>query len=98
MSEEAFLLVIARLSREGMWWHHHCLYDIIRLRATLRGEELPVTSTPQRWHEQAGGWSWILFELLVRPDAISCEICLEIEAYLPKTVDIKLQTWLFRDL
>ncbi len=59
----ASLDVVVRLARDGMFWHHHALFDVIQLTAEAGGKPIPSSVLPNRWHEQAGGWSWILFRL-----------------------------------
>ena len=95
--EERSLFVSAILSRDGIYWHHHALFDIVLVHGSLNSEDLPVRTTPSRWHEEAGGWSWILFEIPLVGSDFAREISLEIEAYLPKSVDMNLRAWLFKD-
>ena len=91
------LLTLAMVSRDGICWHHHALFDIIRLRASLNSENLQVSPNPSRWHEQAGAWSWIVFQIPLSQSSAGRQISLEIDVYLPRSVTIKLETWLFRD-
>ncbi|MDO8686089.1 MAG: hypothetical protein Q7J78_05395, partial [Clostridiales bacterium] len=95
--EPRTILIGASLTRAGIYWHHHALFDIIKLKGTLNEKELAFQSTPHRWHEEAGGWSWILFELLLDSESSARNVTLEIEAYLPKSVDLKLDVWLYKD-
>jgi hypothetical protein len=90
----AELIVAARLSRDGMAWHHHALFDVIRLEAEVDGQPKPAAVLPNRWHEQAGGWSWILFRLPLEPGA--GQVSLRVQACLPETVDIGFEAWASR--
>lgn len=90
------VLLAATLARDGVCWHHHALYGIVRLAATVDGEPLPVHATPHRWHEEAGGWSWILFRLPLQPGP-ACRIALSLETDLPETVETACSVWLFSE-
>ncbi len=93
---KATLLVSCKLSRDGVYWQHVKLHQIVGVKAVIEGESLPVSSTPDFIHQQAGGWSWILFEIPLAQCDDSRVVSLQIEASLPETVDIDSQTWLFR--
>ena len=94
LPEGGTLLVPAQTQRAGVAWHHHALFELIRLRASINGEPLSFTTTPSRWHEQAGAWSWILFEAALTPrNNENCAI-VEIESILPGSVNIETRVWL----
>jgi len=95
-SAPASLILTARLSRDGVYWHHRAVHDLVRAKAAIDGAELPVTSTPNQWHMQGGGWSWILFrfQLPETRDHAAAAVSLQIEQYLPRTVTADLKTWL----
>src|SRR5581483_3363179 len=92
----ARLIVAAQVSRDGVFWHHRALFDIIRLQATLDGHPVDVATTPQRWHEQAGGWSWIAFSIALDAADQPARLDLEARACLPRTVSLEWQAWLVR--
>jgi hypothetical protein len=94
----ATLDVIVRLSRDSVFWHHHALFDIIQLTAEVNGEAIPPTHIPNRWHEQAGGWSWILFRLPLDARTIASQVQLHVRAYLPASVDAQFEAWLWQDI
>jgi len=87
MQTAGALLLICQTARDGIFWHHHALYDIIIPRLTVNGAVLETSSTPHRWHEEAGGWSWILFDAQV-PAGGAGDAELEVSAYLPDGVDV----------
>jgi hypothetical protein len=87
---DSSLLLICRLARDGVHWHHHALYDIILPKVTIGGEPVDLRSTPHRWHEEAGGWSWILFEAPVRESSLPRTATFEITAYAPASVDLSV--------
>jgi hypothetical protein len=89
------LLLMAQLARDGTAWHHHALFDIVRLVARTGSRELPMRTAPERWHEQAGGWSWILFTIPLEPGA-QRTVSLEVDTYLPASVAATWQAWLYR--
>ena len=92
------LFIVARLARGGIHWHHRAPCDIIHLKAALGGVSLPIPSSlPNRWHEQAGSWSWLLFELGLDSSDVSAAVTLEIETCLPESVNAEFAAWLFRD-
>jgi hypothetical protein len=91
------LLVVAQVSRDGVYWHHRALFDIIRLQATLNGQPVTVATTPRRWHEQAGGWSWITFSIALDPADQPAHVDLEVRVCLPRSVSLEWQVWLVRD-
>ncbi|HWE64173.1 MAG TPA: hypothetical protein VHB98_20880 [Chloroflexota bacterium] len=93
----ARLVVAAQVSRDGVFWHHRALFDIIRLRAVLDGQPLAVTTTPYRWHEQAGGWSWIAFCMALEPSDRPTRLELEARVCLPHSVALEWQAWLLQD-
>lgn len=93
----ARLVVAARVSRDGVFWHHRALFDIIRLQATLDGQPVAVATTPHRWHEQAGGWSWIAFSTELPPGAQPGRLDVAAEVCLPQSVTLEWQAWLTRD-
>jgi hypothetical protein len=97
LDEKRALLVIARLSRGGVFWHHHAIFDIVRLTVGSGYEHLPFRATPDRWHEQAGGWSWILFEVPLHKSSKGRQLSLDFQAYLPESVDVEFQVWLYQD-
>ena len=88
---------IARLSREGVFWHHHALFDVLQLEVALDGRTIPSTHMPSRWHEQAGGWSWILFRIPLPASASPAQLTLKVRAYLPASVDVGFEAWLCRE-
>jgi hypothetical protein len=96
-SAAARLVLTAQLSRDGVFWHHHALFDIVTLQATLDGEPLVVATTPRRWHEQAGGWSWIAFSLALPPAGETAHLELEARACLPHAVGLDWQAWLVHE-
>jgi hypothetical protein len=97
LEQDRTLLVSAVLSRDSIFWHHAALFDILKLRVTSGGSELFVKTTPDRWHEEAGGWSWILFEIPMIQSLTARDIDLQLEAYLPKSIKIELQLRLYED-
>ncbi len=88
------LIVVAQMSRAGVYWHHHALFDIIGLRATLAGRKVPITTTPVRWHEQAGGWSWITFQCSLATTSQPTRIALDVQLCLPVSVEAMWSAWL----
>jgi hypothetical protein len=95
--ETSCLIVTARASRDGVFWHHRALFDIIRLQLTLDGHSVGLSTTPRRWHEQAGGWSWIAFSCVVEPAASATRVTLKAQVCLPDSVSLKWQAWLLRN-
>ena len=95
--EGTSLLIACRLSRDGIFWHHHAMHEIIFVRAAFKGDILPVKSLPYRWHEQAGAWCWILFELPLPQISEPTDINVEILAYTPESVDVEIKTWHWRE-
>jgi len=91
------LLVSALLTRDSIFWHHAALFEILKLRVTSNESELFVKTTPDRWHEEAGGWSWILFEIPFTKSSTAHDIHLQLEAYLPEAIKIDLQIRLHED-
>ncbi|MBI4529957.1 MAG: hypothetical protein HY709_00390 [Candidatus Latescibacteria bacterium] len=89
------LLVVVRLLRDGICWHHTGPFEIVRLSAILEGQRLPCRHTPDRWHEQAGAWSWIVFELSLTPCERAGEARFELKAFLPRSVETEVETWIF---
>jgi hypothetical protein len=92
----ARLVITAQLSRDGVFWHHRALWDIIGLRVTVDGHLVDVATTPYRWHEQAGAWSWITFFPAVEVADHSTPVELETRACLPQSVSLRWQAWLVR--
>ena len=97
LAQDRTLLISAVLSRDSIFWHHAALFDILKLKVTSDGSELAVKTTPNRWHEEAGGWSWILFEIPMIQSPTAHDIHLHLEAYLPKSIEIDLQLRLYED-
>lgn len=97
LEQDKTLLISAVLSRDSIYWHHAALFDIIKLKVNSDGNELSVKTTPERWHEEAGGWSWILFEIPIVKSSYSQRIFLQLEAFLPETIQIELKIWLYQD-
>jgi hypothetical protein len=89
------LLVIVQLSRNGIYWHHQCLYDIVKLTATVGEHQLAITSLPYRWHEEAGGWSWIHFRIPIPVENAADYIDLRLDTYLPADVDAEITMRVF---
>lgn len=87
---ESPLIITVRTSRNGVYWHHRALYDLIKINA----EGMEFKSTPRRWHEQAGAWSWILFESESKVKKGGVEI--KLTACLPKSVGVEIKAYLFR--
>ncbi len=87
--------LIVRLARDGVFWHHHALFDIIRLTAESDGRPLPVEVMPSRWHEQAGGWSWISFRLPLRARDLPARLGLCLNTCLPESVAAQTEAWLW---
>ena len=86
------LLFVARFDRDGIAWHHLGPHEIVHVTASIGGEPLkPARMIPNRWHEQAGGWSWILHEFDVQPGAAS--VALNVEAAHPKSVAVTMDVW-----
>jgi hypothetical protein len=86
------LLVITRFDRDGIAWHHLAPFEIIRITAMASGgEKLNTKVTPRKWHEQAGGWSWVLHEFDLPPGAH--QIALVVDAVHPRTVLIAWEVW-----
>jgi hypothetical protein len=90
----ASLDVVIRLARDGMFWHHHALFDVIELAAEIDGQTIPASVLPNRWHEQAGGWSWIRFRLPLEARALPARLQLQLNACLPESVDARFEAWL----
>ncbi len=88
MGGASSLLLVCQAARDGIHWHHHALYDIILPKVTMDGESVELRSTPHRWHEEAGGWSWIAFEAPIRGCPAARTASVEITAYLPDTVEL----------
>ena len=78
------LLVITRFDRDGVAWHHLAPFEIVHITATADGKPLEAKVNPHRWHEEAGGWSWVLHEFNV-PVGVA-RVDLKIDAVHPKTV------------
>jgi hypothetical protein len=85
------LLIITRFDRDGIAWHHLGPYELIHVSATAGGRPLTSTVNPCRWHEEAGGWSWVVHEFDVPPQA--GVVSLKIDAVHPKTVQITTEAW-----
>lgn len=97
MPDTCAMLLICQADREGVYWHHHALYDIILPRVVLDGSLLGFRSTPHRWHEEAGGWSWILFEASVGACSSTRTASLEVTAYLPDGVNLSVSARISHD-
>ena len=87
--------IVVRLSRDGIFWHHHALFDIIRLSAEIEGRAMAATVTPNRWHEQAGGWSWITFHLPLQAHPLPAQVQLRLSACVPESVDARVEAWMW---
>lgn len=85
------LLVITRFDRDGVAWHHLAPFEIVHINATAKGKPLESKTNPRRWHEEAGGWSWMLHEFDVPPSVEN--VALQIDAVHPKTVALTIETW-----
>jgi len=96
-SEDTSLLIVVRLSRDGIYWHHRGLYNIIKAAVSIDGSETEASSMPHRWHEQAGMWSWILFRTPIESADRARSADLRIETCLPKDVDCEVSTLLFAE-
>ena len=92
------LMITVKLSRNGIYWHHRGLYNLIKAYCTVNNQELQSTSLPSRWHEQAGAWSWILFRFPLSSEhsAKTCDI--KLEAFLPSDLSCEITTLLFDEL
>ena len=95
--QDMSLLIVVRLSREGTYWHHRGLYNVIKAAVSIDGSEVEVTSMPHRWHEQAGMWSWILFRAPVAHADHARTAALRIETCLPQDVDCEVSALLFSE-
>ena len=95
---EITLDVVIRLSRDGMFWHHHALFDVIQLAAEVDGKALPASVLPNRWHEQAGGWSWIQFRLPLDARELPAQLELALSACLPESVEVCCEVWLWVEI
>jgi hypothetical protein len=91
MTSPSKLLIITRMDRDGVAWHHLGPYEIIHVTATAAGKPLDAKVTPHRWHEEAGGWSWVLHEFSLPPGVARVE--LTIDALRPKTVTLTTDAW-----
>ena len=85
------LLVTTRLDRDGIAWHCLAPFEIIHITAVADGKSLPCKVTPNRWHEEAGGWSWVLHEFDLPPGITG--LTLQIDAVHPKTVTLTTAVW-----
>jgi len=88
-SSNRMLIVSVKTSREGVSWHHHCLHEMMTMKISAGGKQLEVIPSQSRWHEQAGGRSWINFISTVSDE--DCELDVELDAYLPDAVDVELE-------
>jgi hypothetical protein len=90
-SSRTKLLVIARFERDGIAWHTLGPHEIVHVTATIDGKTLEPKRTPRRWHEEAGGWSWILHEFDL--PAKTSEVLLSVNAARPRTVAMFMDVW-----
>ncbi len=91
------LVVTAQLARDGVFWHHRALFEIISLHVTLDGRAVDMATTPYRRHEQAGSWSWIAFFPALPAADSPTHLELEAHACLPWSVSLRWQAWLVQD-
>jgi hypothetical protein len=85
------LLVTTRLDRDGIAWHCLAPFEIIHITALADGKPLSNKVTPNRWHEEAGGWSWVLHEFDLPPGCAG--LALQIDTVHPKTVALLTDVW-----
>lgn len=86
------LMVIVKMDREGIAWHHLAPYLIIRATASGDGKAIKaIRIVPHRMHEQAGAWSWILHEFDL-PAGIK-DVSLQVDACHPKSVSLSMEVW-----
>jgi hypothetical protein len=85
------LLVITRMDREGIAWHHLAPFEIIHITAMGDHQPLKLKTTPRKMHEQAGGWSWMLHEFDVPPGLGAVELA--VDAVHPKSVSLEFDVW-----
>jgi hypothetical protein len=85
------LIVVTQFERDGIAWHHLAPFEIVRIAARNGDKILNAKVTPRRMHEEAGAWSWVVYEFDVPP---GCEqVNLDVDACHPKTVALKFNVW-----
>jgi hypothetical protein len=91
------LALIVRLSRDGAHWYHREINDLIALRATVDGRELPHERTPRHRCFNGPGSPWLLFRLPVGPSDGGKPLGFALSALLPDEVDWRAEAWLYRE-
>jgi len=91
---ESLLLLTVQTSRDGVFWHHRSLQDIISVHASGDGRALDLDMTPRRWHEQAGAWSWMTFQRTLAAASRPARLTLDVQCCLPVSVATTWSAWL----
>jgi hypothetical protein len=85
------LIVVTTLQRDGIAWHHLAPFEIVHVTAQASNKQLTGKVTPRRMHEEAGAWSWVVYEFDVPPD---CQhVDLTVDGCHPKSVALDFEIW-----
>lgn len=85
------LIVVARMVREGIAWHHLAPFEIIHISAKHGDKPLAAKVTPRKMHEEAGAWSWLVYEFDVPAGCDHATV--DVDACRPKSVEISFDVW-----
>jgi hypothetical protein len=88
-----WVVVAARLSREGVWWYHPEPHELVRLTARLRGAEVYVETLPRVASQNGPGYPWVVFRMPAGQSWSEQELRLNLRSFLPEDVELSLEGW-----
>jgi hypothetical protein len=93
-----WVVVAARLSRDGTWWYHPEPHELVRLDARVRGAEAYVETLPHVASQNGPGYPWVVFRMRAGRSWSEEELRLTVRADLPDGAELTLEGWVFQPL
>jgi hypothetical protein len=86
------LAVVLRLRKNGKWWRHDRLVELLQVRATVGGAKLHFEPVPN--HVQRNWAPWLVLKSPASSSWANEDLRLAITAYLPPEVELSEEVWL----
>jgi hypothetical protein len=88
-----WVVLTARLVRDGQWWYHPQPHELVRLSARMRGAEVYVEALPRVASQNGPGYPWVVFHMPAGRSWSRQELVLTLRARLPRDADLELEGW-----
>jgi hypothetical protein len=92
-AKDHILAFVLQLRKEGKWWRHQQLADLIQIQATVGEQAIQFEAVPN-FRQILFQWCpWLVFKTRMSPEWSGKELRAAINAYLPPEVECREDVW-----